>query len=559
MTATTLLKIVFESSTQHSIEYKGNIKHLSTEETDIYVFGNIQHHWYNDNTACINYFNNQQYNNSFYQNLNGHFSLVIVEKATNKTRIIANRSGGFRLYIRIHESQLLISNHLEHLKFKQNKFDPKALSETLDFRWNSGENSLLKGILQLPSACYWDFAGNELSKKVCYQYFPISNQFNTSTNETKINEVEDILSQSLQESIIPEARVAVLLSGGVDSSVLAALASKYQNNLVAISHQSDDHQNPELETAIQFAQELGIEHQIYTINNDDILDAFIKTIDIIEQPARYQSSLLLYKLFEHMAGKFDQIIYGEAADTLFGSSLVKRFKLRQQKQNRLFSLTKNIPFAKQIINLLPPANKLKVLQNENYYDYMLSSSQLEYSALGQECITNYHQKSAPLSVVDRLINIQEVDEISNDNLAIANIKSFLMRTDRDNHFHETGALAAHFKMELISPFVDSKIINYAATIDDKGYYGSDYVKPILRAIGEKYFTPSLMYITKKGFPAPYESWINGPLNTLWKTTEQSFQLPENLETDHEFQWTMICFYQFMQNFNIPFKALSFAS
>ena len=555
MTNIGLLKILFEDSISHTIELTGSVKHITTETTDIFVFGNIQHAWYYDGGACIKYFNDQQYSDNFYRNLNGHFSLVIIDKLNNKVRLVANRSGGFRLYVQIHKNQLHISNQLRNFTYHKNKLDSQALSETLDYRWNSGESSLLESILQLPSSCYWDFIGEKLSNKVCYQYFPLTDQLNTSDNEVKVHEVEQLLTQSLKESITQEARVAVLLSGGVDSSVLAALANKFQKNLVAISHRSDDHENPELETSIQFARELGIKHEIYTINNCDILDAFSKTIEIIEQPARYQSSLLLYKLFEHMAGKFDQIIYGEAADTLFGSSLVKRFHLRQQKQKKLFSLSKNIPFAKQVINLLPNTNKLKALQNEKYFDYMLSSSQLEYSKLGQKYLDSYRQTSSPISVVNRLIDIKKVNEFNNDYVAIASIKSFLMRTDRDNHFHETGALAAHFNMELLSPFVDHRVINYSALLDDKSYYGDDFIKPILREIGTKYYTSSLMYIKKKGFPAPYESWIKGPLSMLWHDTEQAFQLPKLLEEDHEFQWTMICFYQWMKNFDVSFEEL----
>ena len=550
------LKITFEDDISHTVDLKGSIKHISTETTNIFIFGNIQHHWFYDTDTCSNYFNDQQYSEKFYRNLNGHFSLVIIDKSTNKVRLVSNRSGGFRLYVKMHENQLHVSNLLGKLQDQNNKFDSKALSETLDYRWNSGESSLLENILQLPSSCYWDFIGKTLSNKVCYQYFPLTDQFNTSDNEIKVNEVEKLLSQSLKESITPGARVAVLLSGGVDSSVLAALANKHQNNLVAISHRSDDQENPELETSIQFAKELGIKHEIYTINDCDILDAFTKTIEIIEQPARYQSSLLLYKLFEHMAGKFDQIIYGEAADTLFGSSLVKRFYLRQQKQKRLLSFSKKIPFAKQAINLLPKKNKFKVLQNEKYFDYMLSSSQLEYSALGQKYIDSYRQTSLPISVVNRLIDTEEINNISDDYIAIASIKSFLMRTDRDNHFHETGALAAHFNMELVSPFVDHRVINYSALLDNKSYYGSDFIKPILREIGTKYYTSNLMYIKKKGFPAPYESWIKSPLNKLWQDTQQAFKLPKLLEEDHEFQWTMICFYQFMKNFNVSFEELT---
>jgi len=111
------------------------------------------------------------------------------------------------------------------------------------------------------------------------------------------------------------------------------------------------------------------------------------------------------------------------------------------------------------------------------------------------------------------------------------------------------------QMELISPFVDAKVISYAAALDDKSYYGDTFIKPILREIGTKYFTPSLMYITKKGFPAPYKLWLEDPLSELWKSTMYAFELPEHLGNDHEYQWTMVCLYHLMKSFDISFKEL----
>ena len=548
-----LVTITHVDNARQSVDSQGDVLHFTTETTDVYIFGRIQHAWFFDSDSLRAHFNEQQYYEHFYRQLNGHFSFIIIDKLTNNIRIVANRSGGFRLYVKASGNKLFITPLLANIQATTNKLDNTALSETLDYRWNSGETALLNNVQLLPSGCYWDFIDLQLIHKVCYQYFPDNSVINNKSTKENAIEAERLLSQSLQESIAPNARVAVLLSGGVDSSVLAALAHKYQKNLVAISHRSDDHQNPELATAIQFAEELGIEHQVYTINSSDILDAFINTIAIIEQPARYQSSLLLYKLFEKMAGKFDQVIYGEAADTLFGSSLVKRYNLRHQKQQRLLKVSQKLPLAKQIIHLLPSDNKIRALYNENCLDYMLASSQVEYSTISQQCIEQWRNGTAPLTVLSRLLDNKHAAEMNDITSAIAGIKSFLMRTDRDNHFHETGALAAHFSMELVSPFVDHRVVNFSATLNDNSYYGQDFVKPALRKIGEQYFSPELMYIKKKGFPAPYQAWLDGPLSALWQSTCQHLNFSQNTHYDHEFQWTMICLSLFMKNFNVTVK------
>lgn len=540
--------------TNWKVNVHGNITHCATASSNVYIYGEIQHHWFYNQVLLTEKLNKNQYNKEFYQQLNGHFSLVIIDKNNGKLRVVANRSGGCRLYIKQCDDKLIISDRLSKLLDKSNKFSTEALPEIINFRWNSGEHSILQGIRQLPSACYWDFIATQLMNKCCYQYFSINTSFSNDHIEDKANDVASLLSLSMKESIAPNSRVAVLLSGGVDSSVLAALASKFQENLVAISHQSDDQQNPELETAIQFAQELGIEHQIYTINNDEILDAFINTAAIIEQPARYQSSLILYKLFEKMTGKFDQIIYGEAADTLFGSSLVKRYKLRYKKQKTLHGATQYIPFAKAIINFLPENNRWRQLYNESVNEYLLSSSQLEYGKDTTLIKKQFSLQPTDLLVMSRLIAPQIAHEkISTFRLSEAKIKSYLMRTDRDNHFHETGALAAKFNMTLISPFVDYRIVEYASTLTDADYYGESFIKPVLRKIGESYFTPSLMYLNKKGFPAPYESWITGPLSALWTQVKEELVLPDESDHDTEYQWTMMCLQQVAKQLNIQNK------
>lgn len=542
------LTISFDAeNVKANLNNAGNVTHINTSASDVFVVGTIQHGWFLDDIKRCQHFEKHQYQESFYQKLNGHFSIIIVDKKSNRTRIVANRSGGFRLYIKIGDHTIEIADQLKLLTNATATLSSAAIAEVIDFRWNSGEHSIVEGIWQLPSACYWDFTGNEITQKTCYQYFPLADAAPAQKFSDNVATVERLLSNALQESIPKNSRVAVLLSGGVDSSVLAALAHQFDKNLVAISHRSDDQQNPELATAIQFAKELGIEHQIYTINNQDITDAFNRTIDIIEQPARYQSSLLLYKLFEKMAGKFDHVIYGEAADTLFGSSLVKRYKLRRTKQQKLLSIISPIPLASNVIDLLPKNNKIRRLKNENYLDYMRASSQIDYHSASQQYLTQWRGKNYDLAVMARLLASDQKHNIEQEKFEVAAIKSYLMRSDRDNHFHETGALARHFNIELISPFVDYRVVNYAASLDDESYLGDHFVKPVLREIGCKYFTKHLMYIKKKGFPAPFETWIDGPLQSQCKEAMQKLNVPMEAKQDYELQWTMLCLYMCSEN------------
>jgi len=522
---------------------------IETTKSYIIIIGSIQHTWFSDNKKRIDIFEKNQYDELFYQQLNGHFSIVIISKNDKKIQLVSNRSGGFRLYCLLENNKLLISNSLKEFNIKQPSFDRVALREIFEFRWNSGESSLLSAIHQVPSSCIWNIENGEIINKQYYSLFPLCAQ-NKSNMEQQVAQTSTLLTQAMVDAVKPNSKIAVLLSGGVDSSVLAALANTKLDNIVAISHRSTEHCNPELATAIKFAKELGIEHRIIDVSDEDITDAFVKVTKIIEQPARYQSSLILYKIFQSICTDFDQIIYGEAADTLFGTSLVKRWKLRQIKQKKLNKIAHYIPFFRQLINFLPNNNKFKLLQNETLENYMLSSSRLDLSSSAEAYINRLTPEKQRLRVMSHLISSKNSVQKSPAEVDLAKLKSYLMRTDRDNHFHETGSIADYFNLELISPFVDHRVVNYAAQLNDEYYFGQEFVKPILRRIGEQYFTPELMYLPKLGFPAPHEIWMKGILNYFWLDAKQYFSLVDEYEDDVEFKWTMASLCILSQHLNI---------
>lgn len=552
------IKLNIQSNSTYSVtSASGNFVRVDVPNASVYVFGSPQNKWFYDSNQRVQVLEKNLWSESFYRGLNGHFALVIVSKTTNALRLVTNRIGGSRLYISRSQEQVAISNNLVDTMCGQVFWNPIACKETFEYRWTSGDQSLIEGIQQVPPGSYWDVNSKQEIDKHTYFYFPMNRIKNQNSIEEHAKKVEALLTNALDSAVKPNSKIGVLLSGGVDSSILSAIARTRLEDIVAISHRSDDHLNPELETAVQFARELGIEHRIVTVNDDAIRESFIATTRITGQPPRNQSALILNKIFQTLDGHFDQIVYGEAADTLFGSSTVNRFRLRHQKQAILQKITAWIPFSNAIIDKLPEHNKLRRIKEESVTNYMLKAHRLRLTTPAEQFISELLPDLDSLQFLAGLTD--EPVDYSRADLAtcISLLMTRVMRTGVANHFHEIVSLAHAYGTEIISPFADLESIDYGYALDDSAYFGGEFVKPVLRKIGEKYFTPSLMYLPKQGFPTPYVDWLNTLLDDLWQDSKRSMGITTlEFENDSEFKWTHAAIGVLQSHFELPFAVES---
>lgn len=559
----TISLIKNETNSQDKLPLEGNFYHgkiwlchtdeqvfsVETDHSHFFIIGYIQDNQFLNSPDKARYFDDA----CIIENItrfNGHFSLIKVSKTTDEFTVYTNKSGGHRVYLKPSFSAWLISNSLTPLLENDNRINSTALEELLFYRWITGENSLVEGVHQIPSGHYWQIANTTIVEKQCYFTLPnakVSRTSSQSLTELATN-AEQLLALSLNRMLKPNKKVAVLLSGGVDSSILAAIAHHAGHQLVAISHRSLQHENPELDTAIKFAKTLNIEHRIIDIDDNQVAEAFKQCTLITEQAPRYQSSIILFLLFSKLEGEFSQVIYGEAADTLFGNNALKRYLNRYQKQQKVKKITDKLPLFKIVNKLIPKTSKLALLINETVEDYIRQTNELAINSQSVDCYSRITQLSHSNYSLQRLSKEQVLgDELSNN---LLKIKRFVLDTDVDNHFHETGALAAHFGLELVSPFVDIDIINFSAHLTLEHTLTSAYVKPILRKIGEKYFTPELMYLPKKGFPAPHKTWLATCLQDYVKQAATEMEFLPVKQLDPETQWTIAALHILLTNMGI---------
>jgi asparagine synthetase B (glutamine-hydrolysing) len=214
--------------------------------------------------------------------------------------------------------------------------DPAALPELLVYRIISPPRTFFRAIRQMP------LAGRIIAQRTNdgwsvreEDYFPATESVRQSSNST-IDSVGEALNESLDPLRPSASRVATLLSGGLDSSVLSRIA---RDRLAACdtystSHAFDKAWNSEQQYALSAAAGLSTRHTLFAPRPADFLTGFIQAIADSESPLHHLQSVLLYLLFKHgIPEHLDCILCGEGADSAFGQD--SHMLLRSQTSLRM--------------------------------------------------------------------------------------------------------------------------------------------------------------------------------------------------------------------------------
>lgn len=221
-----------------------------------------------------------------------------------------------------------------------------VLPEFFAFRYIMPPNSLYENIYQIPE-------GSQLNVKIFDGKIRLKliNDFNPYTNNN-LDEFKDFrkkISDTVSKSIAPlnecKDRLGVLLSGGIDSSLLLRIL---QNNNIFIDETFStgySFENFEKEYAESSAEYLGVKHKHYDTTLDQYLPGFVESISAAEQPLPHMQSFLLHLLFKDGIPKNKHIILNGAGTELNCNST--NFKIYQFKKNsfkiRLLKLLAKLP------------------------------------------------------------------------------------------------------------------------------------------------------------------------------------------------------------------------
>ena len=422
--------------------------------------------------------------------LHGMFAFAIFDKKKNKMILVRDRIGIKPLYYLISNNQFIFSSETKSIKklfkykldinleaaasFYYHKYiyDPKTIYEKIN-AVEAGEFLELNiKNLKIIKNRYWYLKRNSVEK-----------------NENRVvDKVEELLHQSVKKHLVSDVPISFAFSGGLDSSLLIAIARQYTKNILGFSIKRSE-KDIDYIYSNKIAEYLNIQQEVTDFKDLKINGVDKRLYRIYDQPIGCSSIFSTYLLYKKISKNFKVCISGDGGDEVFGGyNWYQQFLDTKQPQIKIAkNLTRIKAFLKHKYFL--PNNDIK-----KYKKIMLN----RFSKNEVENIFNLKIKEDEFCMYRKYIkNISSIKDMMYVDF-FTFLKFALIRLDLSSMAHS---------VENRVPYLDHKLVEYAFSIDPKLHYKNGDLKYILKKVAERYLRKEFIYREKRGFSAPINSLL----------------------------------------------------
>jgi asparagine synthase (glutamine-hydrolysing) len=337
-------------------------------------------------------------------------------------------------------------------------------------------------------------------------YFITGNQSpQNSTNKDALKGYEAHIENAIRRQLMADVEIGILLSGGVDSAVVAAIAQKHsEKKLKAFTVGFEGiHKEDEIDAAKETAEILGLEHFSTKINFDNFLSIFEETTRIIEEPLATTSVIPMYYLSQ-LASKYVKVVLtGQGADEPLGGYQRYQGEIISKKIPRalIHSSNKIIPYM-GIKNerLLRSAN---ALGEKNDVQRFLNV----YSIFTQDDIKkllNVKEEKA-YDLISYFYNVLhcESKKTSAERMMAIDVRMNLP----DDLLLYTDKITMNFSLECRVPMLDTELIKYIESLPAKERLAIRKTKIIHKEYAKKILPERIINRKKFAFQSPTKIWF----------------------------------------------------
>ena len=429
----------------------------------------------------------------FIKYIKGMFSIALLDKKINKLFLFRDQSGQKPLYYNINNNAFSFCSEINPLiqNNNENEYNEKVIPEILDFGYSIGSNTFVKGIFKvLPGECL----SYDIEKK------KVDKNFFQQEKKNEFNKIEDEINQNIGQTTQTQNKIALNLSGGLDSNVILFETLKYKKDLklfVCKYDCEDQINNLDYEIAKHVAKELSLELNVTEISKKNYIDCFIKSKNILSESNRNISDPIYYLNYKHQKEHgIRSVMTGDGGDELFaGYSRYFIKSLFRTLFNNFNRFTNSTNF-KTIINIY----------KKNYYNYIFKKNNRSFIKNKNLMKDDSHILQLIKNFQNYTDNFYKFDSKKDYRLYLMLLDNFLWQSNEA--FLRNDHLGMYFSIETRSPFLeyDLKHSYYSNLPED--IFDKNLNKYYLRSAYEMKLSKAIMSNKKKlGWTVPKE-WLN---------------------------------------------------
>jgi asparagine synthase (glutamine-hydrolysing) len=517
----------------------------------------------------------EEYGPECLQRLRGMFAFAIWDEREKLLFAARDRLGKKPLYYSSSGRYFAFASEIRSLltlPWVSRELNPLAISEYFALQYIPAPRTAFRSISKLPPAHY--LIAREYGRKFeIHRYWQLPQAANDSEPISDPTEkVEDLLQESVRLRLISDAEVGILLSGGIDSSLITAIASRSSSKRIKTFSVGFKHRPlDELPHANQIAKEFGTEH--YSIIADEVTpDVLLKIIAHIDEPLGDPACIPTYLIARFAAQHVKVVLSGEGGDEVFGGypsyvreQLVRPLFLLSLSFRKRFAQSLSVDafchasrFSDRLAKVLESSPEASVVRWTNVFgDY-------DRKRYFSELFLRETEGSNPLeSIYDACAESKEGSFLGRG--MEVDLRTWLP----DDLLMKVDKMTMANSLEARTPFLDHKLVQYMTSLGTSYKVQGKKTKILLKEVASRYLPHEIVNRKKHGFEVPIVRWLLGNFRDM---AEENFD-EEALRRVHVFNvpgvrrewmrakvrgshgsprklWLMFCFLQWCRQHNL---------
>jgi asparagine synthase (glutamine-hydrolysing) len=463
----------------------------------------------------------EEHGDAAVERLRGMFAYAVWDAVDRRILLARDRLGIKPLYYVIRDHELLFASEIKALVAAglRPEFDPDVLPEYLASRYVTGERTFFRDVRALPPGHLLTWSADEGIRTSRYWHVPPVQPDDGSSMTTRARVFLDELDAAVERHLMSDVPLGVFLSGGIDSSAIAALAASHVDEPInTFSVGFREAEGNELPYARMVAGAIGSRHHEVTVSADEYFAALPALVWAQDGPMAFSSGVPLYFVSRLAREHVKVVLTGEGADELllgYNRHRVSYWNTRlggvyssavpSAVRARVRTWMKRLPasarrYGDRTFLALDGSTRSVVFDNFAVFPHRLQRSVL---------------REMPADADPYRIGLQYFDETPGgvcERLSAADLQTYLcellMKQDR-------MSMAASIESRV--PFLDDDLVTSVATMPSRFKLRGWTSKAVLRRAAERLLPADILTRKKMGFPVPLDRWLR---TSHWPIVEE---------------------------------------
>lgn len=398
--------------------------------------------------------------------------------------------------------------------------DYSVLHQYLQLNYIPQPQSMLKGVAKLKPAHYMTIDAGGLKEYEAYYKLEIkSAAYQNYTYETAKEELVKLMDASVQERMISDVPLGAFLSGGIDSSVIVALANRHTSRLNTYSvGYKDNAYFDETQYARLVAKQYNTNHTVFALSNNDFLEHVYHVLDYLDEPFADSSAIPEYILSYYTRKHVTVALSGDGGDEVFSgyNKHAAELKIRQRS------------FVNTLVKTALPLWKALPRSRNNKFTNLFRQLHRFAEGAGMSAKDRYWRWASfnTAQQVNKLLSPGVLQQV--DVPLLQSEKESLLSHFKSDDFNEVlltdmnlvllsdmlvkvDMMSMANSLEIRSPFLDYKVVDFAFSLPASYKIDNSLKKKVLQDAFRPMLPPEIYNRPKHGFEIPLLDWFRKEL------------------------------------------------